>query len=73
MRQRTKVSHLEALMDIILGADWRSIYELDKDMLGYTIKRKDGKHSGFGGRYSAREMYIYLSGIRDFMVETHQL
>ena len=73
-RLRTKVSHLEGLMDIIFGNDWRSTYHLDKDLLGYQIRRCDGKPTCFkrNGRYSIHEMYIYLSGIRDFVEETSQ-
>lgn len=70
---RTKRSHLEALMDVIFGNDWHSIYILDKDMLGYKIMRKDGKHTCLSERFHSREMYVYLSGMRDLLNEKKQL
>jgi hypothetical protein len=62
------------LLDIILGKDWTSTLELNRDMLGYQLTRHDKKHTCFNGngRYSTREMYIYLSGMRDFIDEKNQ-
>jgi hypothetical protein len=73
-KERVRKKDLINLLEIVFGKNWTSTHELDHDMLGYQITRHDKKHTCFNrnGRYSTREMYIYLSGMRDFIDEKNQ-
>lgn len=73
-KQRITENDLRGLLDCVLGESWNNKYRLEKDLLGYQLVNLSGKSVCFNrnGRYSAREMYIYLSGMHDFIDETSQ-